>query len=70
MPSPLPVAVSAATESYHMTPDEFRRHGHALVDWIAEYYAARRVVACTQPSCTRRHPHFAPGRAPDPRGSV
>lgn len=20
-----------------MTPDEFRRHGHAVVDWIAEY---------------------------------
>ena len=24
--------------SYHMTPDEFRRHGKALVDWIADYY--------------------------------
>jgi aromatic-L-amino-acid decarboxylase len=23
--------------SYHMTPDEFRRHGRALVDWIADY---------------------------------
>jgi len=23
--------------SYHMTPDEFRRWGHALVDWVAEY---------------------------------
>jgi aromatic-L-amino-acid decarboxylase len=23
---------------YHMTPDEFRRHGRALVDWIADYY--------------------------------
>ena len=21
----------------HMTPEEFRRHGHAMVDWIAEY---------------------------------
>jgi aromatic-L-amino-acid/L-tryptophan decarboxylase len=21
-----------------MTPDEFRRHGHAVVDWIADYY--------------------------------
>ena len=20
-----------------MTPDEFRTHGHALIDWIAEY---------------------------------
>lgn len=25
--------------SFHMTPDEFRRHGHAVVDWIADYYA-------------------------------
>ncbi len=23
--------------SYHMTPDEFRRHGRAVVDWIADY---------------------------------
>ena len=22
-----------------MTPDEFRRHGHAVVDWIADYWA-------------------------------
>jgi aromatic-L-amino-acid/L-tryptophan decarboxylase len=25
-------------KSFHMTPDEFRRHGHAVVDWIASYY--------------------------------
>jgi aromatic-L-amino-acid decarboxylase len=25
-------------KSFHMTPDEFRRHGHAVVDWIADYY--------------------------------
>jgi aromatic-L-amino-acid/L-tryptophan decarboxylase len=24
-------------QSFHMTPDEFRRHGHAVVDWIADY---------------------------------
>ena len=24
--------------SYHMTPDQFRRHGRAVVDWIANYY--------------------------------
>jgi len=27
----------AAEKSFHMTPDEFRRHGHAMVDWIADY---------------------------------
>ena len=25
-------------KSYHMTPAEFRRHGKAVVDWIADYY--------------------------------
>jgi len=25
------------SDSFHMTPDEFRRHGHALVDWVAQY---------------------------------
>jgi aromatic-L-amino-acid decarboxylase len=24
--------------NYHMTPGEFRRHGRAVVDWIADYY--------------------------------
>ena len=22
----------------HMTPEEFRRHGHAAIDWIADYW--------------------------------
>jgi aromatic-L-amino-acid/L-tryptophan decarboxylase len=26
-------------KSFHMTPDEFRRHGHAVIDWIADYYS-------------------------------
>jgi aromatic-L-amino-acid/L-tryptophan decarboxylase len=25
-------------ENYHMTPEQFRRHGRAVVDWIADYY--------------------------------
>jgi aromatic-L-amino-acid/L-tryptophan decarboxylase len=25
-------------ESFHMTPEEFRRHGRAVVDWIADYF--------------------------------
>src|SRR6476660_9887435 len=28
----------APEKSFHMTPDEFRRHGHSVVDWIADYY--------------------------------
>ena len=26
-------------KSFHMSPAEFRRHGHAVVDWIADYYS-------------------------------
>jgi len=26
------------TKSYHMTSDDFRRYGRAMVDWIADYY--------------------------------
>jgi aromatic-L-amino-acid/L-tryptophan decarboxylase len=29
----------AEEKSFHMTPNEFRRHGHAVVDWIADYHA-------------------------------
>ena len=29
----------APEKTFHMTPDEFRRHGHAVVDWIADYYS-------------------------------
>ncbi|MEW5958468.1 MAG: pyridoxal-dependent decarboxylase [Chloroflexota bacterium] len=25
-------------KNYHMTPDEFRRYGRAVIDWIADYY--------------------------------
>src|SRR4051794_20737455 len=25
------------TDSFHMTPDEFRRHGHEVVEWVADY---------------------------------
>jgi aromatic-L-amino-acid decarboxylase len=28
----------AEKQGYHMSPDEFRRHGRAVVDWIADYY--------------------------------
>ena len=26
-------------QSFHMSPEEFRRQGHAMIDWIADYYA-------------------------------
>src|SRR5271167_9141 len=29
----------ADEKTFHMTPEGFRKHGHAVVDWIADYYA-------------------------------
>ena len=29
---------SGKKKSFHMDPDEFRERGHAVVDWIADYY--------------------------------
>src|SRR5437588_1673151 len=26
-------------KSLHMSPDDFRRHGHAVIDWMPDYYA-------------------------------
>src|SRR5215470_13976458 len=28
----------SSRSSFHMDPDEFRKQGHAVVDWIADYY--------------------------------
>src|SRR6202162_5153145 len=36
---PLRSSTVADEKSFHMTPDEFRRHGHAVVDWISDYHA-------------------------------
>ncbi|KAH3762895.1 aromatic-L-amino-acid decarboxylase [Pelomyxa schiedti] len=42
-----------ANHNYHMTPDEFRKWGHALVDWVADY----------QSGCEKYpvKPHVMPG---------
>jgi aromatic-L-amino-acid/L-tryptophan decarboxylase len=29
----------AVEKSFHMTPEEFRRYGHAVIDWIADYHS-------------------------------
>ena len=42
--------------SYHMTPDEFRRHGHTAVDWVANYMEnveSYPVVSKAQPGQIR-----------------
>ena len=29
----------ADQEPFHMSPEEFRKHGYAVIDWIADYYS-------------------------------
>ena len=50
-------------KSLHMSPEEFRRQGHAMVDWLADYYSRVEtfpVLARVQPGEIRaklpRHP--------------
>jgi aromatic-L-amino-acid/L-tryptophan decarboxylase len=50
----------------HMSPEEFRRNGHAVVDWIADYWATleQRPVTPQQPpgAVAARLPAAAPER--------
>ncbi len=45
--------LGGAAPSYHMDPDEFRRHGHALIDWLAHYMETvdeRQVMPDVEPT--------------------
>lgn len=54
-------------ERYDMTPEEFRRHGHELIDWIANYLESvddQRIVPNIEPGDVRaslpEHPPSEP----------
>jgi len=52
-----------------MTPDEFRAHGHRLIDLIADYratIATRPVMAPTEPGAVRALLPAEPPRSPEP----
>jgi aromatic-L-amino-acid decarboxylase len=56
-----------------MTPEEFRRHGHALIDWLADYretLATRPVQAPTRPGEVRAMLPAAPPTDPEPFEAV
>ena len=51
-----------------MTPEEFRRHGHWLIDWIAGYRTsieARPVMAQTEPGAIRKTLPASPPAQPE-----
>ena len=37
-------------KTFHMSPEEFRRHGHAMVNWIADYYSRIESYAVLSPA--------------------
>jgi SAM-dependent methyltransferase len=52
--------------SFHMTPEQFRRHGHAVVDWISDYYANLESYPVLSPGRARTDTSLAAGRAAAP----
>ena len=56
-----------------MTPEEFRREGHKLIDWIAQYretIAQRPVMAPVAPGDIRARLPAAPPEQPEPMDEV
>ncbi len=56
-----------------MTPDEFRRYGHQLIDWLADHQASlasRPVQAVTEPGAVAAALPASPPEQPEPFGAV
>ena len=56
-----------------MTPEEFRKHGHAVVDWIADYRARLEtlpVMAKTAPGDVKAQLPASPPDAPEPFAAI
>ncbi|MGI9644164.1 MAG: pyridoxal-dependent decarboxylase [Ilumatobacteraceae bacterium] len=56
-----------------MTPDEFREHGHQLIDWIADYLegvATHRVTPDVEPGDVRAQLPEHPPTEPEPFAAV
>ena len=56
-----------------MSPEEFRRYGHQLIDWLADYHetlAERPVMATTRPGDIRDALPVAPPAEPEPFADI
>ena len=56
-----------------MSPEDFRRYGHELIDWLADYHeslADRPVMAKTRPGEIRDALPSAPPNEPEDFGAV
>src|SRR5690242_5679231 len=65
-----PVRLPARTP---VSPEDFRRYGHELIDWLADYHASlpsRPVMAKTRPGEIRAALPSAPPDEPEDFGSA
>src|SRR5919199_6827029 len=56
-------------DSFHMTPEEFRRHGRAVVDWVADYMervGELPIVPAVEPGEVRAALPPSPPEEPEP----
>ncbi len=60
----------SSEKTFHMTPDEFRRHGHAVVDWIADYYARIESFPVLSQVAARTDSGIAAARSSGPRRAI
>ena len=55
-----------AEKNYHMTARQFRDHGRAMIDWIADYYEAIETLPVLSPvmpgDIRRQLPSHAPSQ--------
>lgn len=49
----------------HMSPEEFRRHGHAAIDWIADYWASLDDLPVRSPAAPGDVAALLPREAPE-----
>jgi aromatic-L-amino-acid/L-tryptophan decarboxylase len=66
-------AMAETPTSFHMTPDELRRWGHEVVDWVADYWAGiehHPVVPDVEPGEVRSWLPPHPPEAPEPFAEV
>ncbi len=73
MSQPEPAAPGLAPPLGDMSGEDFRRYGHRLIDWIADYYAhleARPVLAQVQPGDLLKQLPPAPPERGEPMGEI
>lgn len=73
MQKPRRVAAMGDEPTLHWTPDEFRRHGHEVVEWVASYLETleeRPVQATVAPGWVRSQLPAGPPEQPEPFAAV